>query len=780
MSDRIDNSAHTAGNPNGAEGIDVLSGGGSIHELLAVLRRNVALLVLGPALAVAVGWFALPKRPTSYTATAAIQVLNTRRALTVGIEDNLGNDRLGRYADPLQSQAEIVRGRKVAGMVVDREGLRLMVATPGFSRETLHDVDIDPQSGADTIRIRFTEEDYAVRNEAGAQVTGRYGEPLAIGPVRFTIESAPIGSDTALFVVRARDAVIDRIVYGVATQPRKETDIVDISFTAPDPEQAQRIVNAVTEAARDNSVDEMRDRSRLRREFLEQQLGVNDSELRQAQLDLSSFRSGQTVYSSKERLEAGQKSLMDLKVQVEELNADRRMLAGLIAEAERSPSGSSGPVRVLVSGTGLGQNAATTQLYAQLVRYETTRDSLIAGGRTLTNPDVRQTDQLIASTRTRVLESARSYLASLDARAEALANLRSQSAGELRQLPSSEAEEVRLAQKVEAIRAVGDQLRQDLQRARMAEAVEAGQIQILYAAPVPTLPNPNSRTRMLLFALIFGLMVGTGAAFGREALDSSLRRRTDIPSALNLTELAVIPRIEPIRAPSRWRSLASRMKLAPEHDRAPSTEAYRTLRTNLIFSHALQELNSIAITSASPREGKSTTAVNLATAFAQQEMKVLLIDADLRRPSLHRALDCPNDPGLSSILERRDNPQSAVRRTAIEGLHFLPSGPAVKKPAELLGSAPMGQLITFFSNHFDLVIIDTPPLLAASDSAVIAALADGVIFVVHAGKTAEAAAQQALQQLQMVHARIIGAVLNDPDAQVQKYRDYHYSYGYYR
>jgi capsular exopolysaccharide synthesis family protein len=280
-----------------------------------------------------------------------------------------------------------------------------------------------------------------------------------------------------------------------------------------------------------------------------------------------------------------------------------------------------------------------------------------------------------------------------------------------------------------------------------------------------------------------------------EHLDQSIRGRDDVEATLQLPGLAVIPKLDNAILPARVRKAltsssngstngASKQvsaKLVTLNDsRSVGAEAYRTLRTKLLFSRALSSLKTIVVTSPFAQDGKSTVAANLATTFAQHGMRTLLIDCDLRRPTQHEVFGVSSRPGLTDLLTSDELIPGAGRRTSVENLSLITAGPLPPDPPELVGSARMRSLLEKLGETFDVIVLDTPPVLPVADSAILASLSDGVLLVVRAGQTDRRAAQLAVQQLQDVDARILGAVLNDPNEQVPLYDTYGYAtyYGY--
>lgn len=205
------------------------------------------------------------------------------------------------------------------------------------------------------------------------------------------------------------------------------------------------------------------------------------------------------------------------------------------------------------------------------------------------------------------------------------------------------------------------------------------------------------------------------------------------------------------------------------------SEQFRTIRTNVQFSMIDEELRTLVVTSAAPSAGKSTVAANLASTFASKEKRVLLVDTDLRKPTVHKLFKLRNTVGVTSLLANPDVAlQKAVVPTAVDGLFVLPSGPVPPNPSELLGSKRMDALLEEMKKHFDLIVFDTPPLIAVTDAQVMASKVDGTLFVIHTGVGKKEEVLKAKELLELVGANVLGAVLN----YVPKIDDDYYYYYY--
>ncbi|MBT9152749.1 MAG: Tyrosine-protein kinase YwqD [Firmicutes bacterium] len=203
-------------------------------------------------------------------------------------------------------------------------------------------------------------------------------------------------------------------------------------------------------------------------------------------------------------------------------------------------------------------------------------------------------------------------------------------------------------------------------------------------------------------------------------------------------------------------------------------ESYRVLRTNLQFSSLDKPLRTLVLTSTAPAEGKSTTVANLSIAFAQTGSKVLLIDADLRRPSLHKVFQISNQVGLTNLLVQNAPSELALREVGVPNLRVVTSGPIPPNPSEVLGSLRMRELLATLAQSFDYIIMDTPPVLAVADSTILASLVDGVVLVVAAAEVSVDKVKKAKAQLDGVRAHLLGVVLNGFEHEASE--DYYYYY----
>jgi polysaccharide biosynthesis transport protein len=324
---------------------------------------------------------------------------------------------------------------------------------------------------------------------------------------------------------------------------------------------------------------------------------------------------------------------------------------------------------------------------------------------------------------------------------------------------------------------------QRLNELRVTNGDRAGSnVSTVEEARVPGEPIGPQRVRNIIMALMFSLGLGVGLAFLLDYLDDTLKTVEDVDRYLHLPTLALIP------APREQRRLLGRGAPPPdpasstalaliEDVRSPVAEAYRHLRTSLLLSTAGQPPKTILVTSSQPSEGKTTTAVNIATMLAQTGAEVLLIDCDLRRPRIHAHFGMPNSLGVTNYLSGDANIGSLVQTyDKLPNLKVIPSGPVPPNAAELLGSDEMRKFLYALSEQFTHVVIDSPPAISFTDASILSTMVDGVMLVVHGGRSSRSVVRRAKQQLQDVGAHLFGIVLNNVKLEGSNLYDYS---GYY-
>jgi capsular exopolysaccharide synthesis family protein len=310
-------------------------------------------------------------------------------------------------------------------------------------------------------------------------------------------------------------------------------------------------------------------------------------------------------------------------------------------------------------------------------------------------------------------------------------------------------------------------LLQSYEAVRLAETQTTSSVTQVEPAAVPTKPvAPQARTNTILAAIV-GFLLASGIIFLIETLDDSLRDPDDASRQLGVPILGFITRY----------SSSDEPPITISEPRAPVAEGFRSLRTNIQFASVDRPLHSLLITSPSPADGKSTVAVNLGVVIAQGGRSCVLLDSDLRRPRIHNLLNLSNQSGVSELfVQSRIRMDGSLQSTGVPNLSVLTSGNLPPNPSELLGSEKMLEIIHQIEGQSDILIVDSPPILAVTDASVLAPRVDGVLLVVKPGVTKFMAVKQAVEQLRRVGANVIGIVLNE--IEFKRFRYYYKSYYY--
>jgi capsular exopolysaccharide synthesis family protein len=304
--------------------------------------------------------------------------------------------------------------------------------------------------------------------------------------------------------------------------------------------------------------------------------------------------------------------------------------------------------------------------------------------------------------------------------------------------------------------------------------LRATNVRIVELAEFPRAPFSPQRIRNYQMAVIIGLALGIGLTLLFEHLDNTVRTPDDVKVQLGLPFLGMIPQVD-LRS-----GVASLQKMMSENPQSTVAETYRLLRTNLLFCSSGNSGMVVVISSANPGEGKTTTVANVAASLAQNGAKVLAVDADLRRPTLHQHFAIHRSPGLSDLIVGKCQASEAVQITRFKGLHILPCGYLPPNPAELLGSQNMRNALAAFRKHYDWVLVDTAPILAMADTPVVTPFTDGLVLVVCAEVTTRPSIQRSIDQVQGVGGKLLGVVLNKVNLERNSYYYSQYYGDYYR
>lgn len=754
-----------------------------MRRMIAILRRHLGLIfiltVLGSAAAIAYAKL----RTHTYQATAVIRLHDARSQLSGGMaRADADNGLGGPEVSPLLSLVELLSSRTMAGTVVDSLPL-LRIRTPDIPLSMIQALEVGSGQHSDSLLLFFSPNGVSLQSDPGAPPVP-YGRPVGSDSFLITILGRP-ATDHARIFLSTRESAIQGLLANLSVQPRENTDVVDVHFTATDTAIARRVADRLVSVFQSANAFSAQAESRARRQFVESQLRDANATLADARQALAAFRTRQRAFSARERFAAEQAQAGALQSRRRSLSDQRRLYTTLLSRLDDTSDAGGDALLALLASPGLEDKPLIMQIAGQLSRYQAERDSLTSGpyGSAATSPDVTRLTALINGAQGRLRTAVRSSVSVLDQQIKDLDAQRAGATPPYRELSTNESDETALVAAVEtADRQVG-QLQEQYQSARLSEALGVGQVELVdFAGP----PVRTGLSGMLLAAAGFfgGLLAGCLLAFVLDYLRPTIWRQRDLAQFLESPNPIVLPRFRP-----RPAARGGRQALVNARTRQPglimltepgggSAEAVRAIRTKLLFSGNWNEVRTVLVTSAKEREGKSTVASNLAVSFAQQGVKTLLIDGDMRKPQLHHLFGKPGEPGLSDVLRGTTQAAAVIVQTDVDNLSFLAAGKTPPSPAELLGGPALHSTLARLATAYDLILVDSPPLLAVADASVIAAAADGVLMVVKAGASDRDMLDRARSQLEDVRATMVGAVLNDPAGAVVRGGEEYYFYGY--
>jgi len=587
----------------------------------------------------------------------------------------------------------------------------------------------------------------------------------AIGRTDSNAVRIPDAEETA-----AQSRAIDAFLSHLTVAPIRNSRLVDVKYELPDPALAALIVNSIAKNYIEQSLEYKFVASKEASNWLGQRLAEQRKQVEEAEAKLQRYREQNDAISLKDRENIVVQKLSDLTTAVTQAKTDRFQKEALYNQLQslRANTGQLDTFPAILSNSFIQQQklelAQLQTQAAQLGEKLGPNHPEMVKVRSAIQMSQAKLDAEIA----KVVQAVRNeYLAALAKENSLVAALNAQK-GDALAMNRKAIDYSVLDREVQSNRQIYDSLLQRAKETGVSTELKTSNIRIVDRAETPLRPVSPQKSMNLLLALFAGSLLACILVFFFEYMDSRIKTPDEIKQHLGLPHLGLLPAL--------GRKAEEAYPLLNNGVPPNFSEAFRGIRTNVLFSSAQEGSRSIVVTSTAPGEGKSMVASNLAISLAQAGQRVLLIDADMRKPKSQDIFGIAQEPGLSNVLVGNAKASESVRKSMVSGLWVLPAGRIPPNPAELLGSARFRDFVTSLKDHFDWVIVDSPPVMAVTDASLIAHLASGVVFVVGSEMTSRHAAKRALDQLEHANAKFVGAVLNRVDL---KHNAYYYSQ-YYR
>lgn len=699
----------------------------NIREIISIVRANLVIISIIIAAALVLAVIATMLQTPRYTAETTLQI-NDQSAQIFGKQDDSMQEPVVAASDTerfLQTQVDILKSRALSERVAQK--LRLVG-------------------------------------------NAKFYDAMGIRQPNSDLTRAELEAMTITAIEGARGVNLPR-----------NTRLASISFNSTQPELAAKVANTFASEFIQTNLQRRFDSSSYAREFISGQLSEAQAKLEKSERDLNAYarqaglirdRGGSSEGPNQKRTGSSvtTTSLLELNTAANQAEAARITAEGrwrLIASS--SPLNAPDVLANPAISTLLGERARNmAELQKQRANH---LDDY---------PAVQQLQAQVGVIDAQIQNVASSIRASVKQQFDAAVQVEQNLKQAVAQLKGSSLEEQdRLVQyrllerEADTNRTVYEGLLQRYKELNAAAGISASNIAIIDTAIAPIRPSSPNLLRNILIALVVG--IGSAAAFIylRTQLDDSVKVPEDVEGKLQMPLLGVIP-------------LAGEIDLATamEDPKSPISEGYNSLRSALLYSTAAGLPKTMLITSSQPSEGKSTTSLAIASGIARLGRSVVLLDVDLRRPALHRAiasLNGENSQGISTLLTAQGSVDEVLRDTDIEHLKVITSGPIPPSPTELLSSNRMHQLLDELTARFDLVILDSPPVLGLADAPLMAALVDGVIIVIQSDRSRRGSLKASLRRLRSMGTNILGGVLTkfDPSDMGNRYSEY-YGYNYYQ
>ena len=688
--------------------------GRELQHYLNVLRKRWRVVISVLVVSLAVAFVYTVRQPKIYEATCSLVIESSAPQVLEGVKEVI--EMAASSREFYVTQYRIIRSREIAQMVIDRLGL-----------------DSDPSNGGSASKST---------------------QPN-------------------------RELLVERLLAKVKVVGVRESRIANIQVRDADPERATRIANAFADMYIERNLDFKLEGARSAGTWLgEQTVGLR-RQLENSEMELYKFRKERNLLDvglddkqgmTRQNLQSLNFKLTDVKARRIEIESIRKLILAAkndISERESLPEIRDNPVV-----QKLREN------YLDLLKIKADLESRYGEK----HPKIDTIQHQISSVLRDYGKELDDVLRAFDKRYQALVetensltkwmNHEKQQALELSKL---ETEYRPLARDAENNGKIYSLITQRHKEIDLTGMLRANNVRFLDRATQPRSPVSPILGLNLVAGAMLGLLFGLLLVFSIESLDKTIKSPEAAEELVGAPLLGVIPMLSQARQ--------QLMADAPERDlvvfndpTSLAAEACRSIRTNMMFISAQKEFSLFSVTSPGPRDGKTTVAINLAVTMAQAGARILLVDADMRRPRVHKSFGLKSDRGISNVMAGDVQLTDAIHKSEVPNLDILPCGPMPPNPAELLHTDRFRQILAQCRNNYDRVILDSPPIGPVTDPAIIGSVTDGVVLVLRAGHTTREAAKFARRQLGDAGARILGLVINQTD---RKGKGYGYGYGYY-
>jgi len=764
-----DNTQNPYFNPDDMEETEL-----SLKDIYYILRRNFKLIFWFTSIVLLLAAVYTLWLPPIYTASALIMIEEPSKSMNV-FDMGFGEDR-----NQLSNEMEVLKSRSMAEAVVNE-----LWESPNRNSLFLFGTrEYEPQGIRKMVRqalsLGLTSEDEL------PEYTGTIPDSVFYRVVKVLRGKLQIGN-------------------------QKNTSALNISMTSVDPKEAALLVNTLINKYQTKDMELHAGEIINLRGFLEEQVAKVLLELNKAEESLRDFQTREQIYGLDQNAELILKELTAVETEYFRLVAEENIakerkvyFQNELTQEEKSLTANllnSINTRVFALRSEIATTEAdvvrNSSIYGEsheMVRsgrekIEKLKEQLGSQTVDLISKGLAVSDPLLY--RQEMIDKLLEFegeIATLEYRVKEYKDLVEQYSAQLNRLPAKSLTYARLERDRTVLAETYLLMRQKLEEAKISQASQLGKVRILDTAlPPADRSKPNTKQNLLL-GLFLGAALGIGLAAILEYLDNTIKTVEDIEKR-HQNVLGIIPALDE-DSPDKKKVITSvpwkrevqtiqRRIITQEDPRSPISEAYRSLRTSILYSSPDKPIKSMIVSSPGPREGKTTTTTNLAITFANMGKKTLLIDADLRRPVLHHIFDSEKSPGLTDFLSGATTDfKTLVKPTEIKNLSLCTSGINPPNPSELLGSNKMSELVDSLEKEWDIILLDSPPMVAVTDATIISREIDAMILVVHSGKTDKHSFERTIKSLKMINVPLVGVVLNSVTSK-NSYGSYYYYYQNY-